>query len=115
MGLPSRIPRAALLFLLSLVRNAFASNGPAISTGPVDDGNFIREAVSTLIVPEAPSPIVGNTVLWVGMGTSNGDLIQGINNNYPPDTLYVAYDPSGPAPRRLEFANELEKRSLFQS
>lgn len=75
------------LALLALVGATLASNGPAISTGPVNDGNFIREAISTLIVPRAPDPINGNTVLWTGMGTSNGDLIQGINNNYPPDTL----------------------------
>jgi hypothetical protein len=74
--------------LLTSIGGALAANGPAFSTGPANhsDNNFIREAVSTLVVPEAPKPIVGNTVLWVGMGTSNGDLIQGINNNYPPDT-----------------------------
>lgn len=76
------------LAAFSLLGPVLAANGPAFSTGPVNQpaGNFIREAVSTLVVPEAPKPIVGNTVLWVGMGTSNGDLIQGINNNYPPDT-----------------------------
>lgn len=64
-----------------------AANGPAFSTGPVGAGSWIREATATLIVPNAPNPIVGNTVLWVGMGTDKGDLIQGINNNYPRDTL----------------------------
>jgi hypothetical protein len=77
----------SLVGFLIWSRGAFAANGPAFSTGPVNQpaGNFIREAISTLVVPEAPGPIVGNTVLWVGMGTSNGDLIQGINNNYPKD------------------------------
>jgi hypothetical protein len=81
--------RPGLVALLIWSCRVFAANGPAFSTGPVNQpaGNFIREAVSTLVVPEAPRPIVGNTVLWVGMGTSNGDLIQGINNNYPRDTL----------------------------
>ena len=78
-----------LSFILPLLQLAVASNGPAYSTGPVSAGNFIREAYATLIVPNPPNPVVGNTVLWVGMGTSNGDLIQAINNNYPADTLYV--------------------------
>ncbi|KAL1617872.1 hypothetical protein SLS56_010794 [Neofusicoccum ribis] len=75
----------AVACLAVLVGSVGAANGPAFSTGPVSSGNFIREATSTLVVPAAPGPVVGNTVLWVGMGTSNGDLIQGINNNYPPD------------------------------
>lgn len=75
--------------MFPLIRVSSAAMGPAYSTGPVSSGNFIREATSTLIVPEAPNPIVGNTVLWVGMGTDAGDLIQAINNNYPPDTLYA--------------------------
>jgi hypothetical protein len=81
--------RLSLVAFLIWSLGAFAANGPAFSTGPVNQppGNFIREATSTLVIPEAPRPIVGNTVLWVGMGTSNGDLIQGINNNYPKDTL----------------------------
>ncbi|GME33922.1 hypothetical protein L218DRAFT_991829 [Neofusicoccum parvum] len=77
--------RIAVACLAVLVGSVGAANGPAFSTGPVSSGNFIREATSTLVVPAAPGPVVGNTVLWVGMGTSNGDLIQGINNNYPPD------------------------------
>lgn len=75
--------------LVTVVGIVRASNGPALSTGPVNSGNFIIAATSTLHVPDAPDPVVGNTVLWVGMGTSSGDLIQGINNNYPPDNLLV--------------------------
>jgi hypothetical protein len=76
-----------LIAFLGSFGSVLAANGPAFSTGPANqpESNFIREAISTLVVPEAPKPIVGNTVLWVGMGTSNGDLIQGINNNYPAD------------------------------
>lgn len=73
--------------ILAVSRLSNAANGPAFSTGPVGSGSWIREATATLIVPNAPNPIVGNTVLWVGMGTDKGDLIQGINNNYPKDTL----------------------------
>lgn len=74
---------------VALISSVQASNGPAYSTGPVSSGNFIRAATATLVVPNPPNPVVGNSVLWIGMGTSNGDLIQAINNNYPPDTLYA--------------------------
>ncbi|KAL0575524.1 hypothetical protein V5O48_006447 [Marasmius crinis-equi] len=73
--------------ILALAQLGLAANGPAFSTGPVGSGSWIREATATLVVPNAPNPAVGNTVLWVGMGTDKGDLIQGINNNYPKDTL----------------------------
>lgn len=74
----------ALVLLFHLTT---ASNGPAFSTGPVGNNSWIREATATLLVPNPPNPVIGNTVLWVGMGTDKGDLIQGINNNYPADTL----------------------------
>ncbi|KAF7198217.1 hypothetical protein HII31_00573 [Pseudocercospora fuligena] len=50
----------------------------ALSTGPVADDTFIREANTTLILPETNSPQTGNLALWPGMGTSGGDLIQGL-------------------------------------
>lgn len=50
----------------------------ALSTGPVSDGSFIREANTTLILPATNSPQTGNLALWPGMGTSGGDLIQGL-------------------------------------
>ena len=78
---------ASVYSLLALTHLGYAAMGPAYSTGPVSSGNFIREASSTLVVPQAPNPIVGNTVLWTGMGTDSGDLIQAITNNYPADTL----------------------------
>jgi hypothetical protein len=59
--------------------------GPAFSTGPVSDDSFIREATSTLVLPQAPSGSSGDTSLWVGMGTSNGDLIQSIADNWQSD------------------------------
>jgi len=66
--------------------------GPAFSTGPVANNTFIREATSTLILPDAPSDSTGDTSLWVGMGTSNGDLIQSIADNYnSSDWLAFAY------------------------
>ncbi|KAI5917763.1 hypothetical protein F4810DRAFT_716157 [Camillea tinctor] len=62
-----------------------AAMGPAFSTGPVADGSFIREATSTLVLPNVPSGSSGITSLWVGMGTSNGDLIQSIADNWQSD------------------------------
>ena len=56
--------------------------GPAFSTGPVASNSFIREATSTLILPNAPTNNKGDLSLWVGMGTSNGDLIQSIADNW---------------------------------
>ena len=50
----------------------------ALSTGPVANGTFIREANTTLILPDTNSPQTGNLALWPGMGTSGGDLIQGL-------------------------------------
>jgi hypothetical protein len=75
--------------IFSFLERAWAANGPAFSTGPVNQpaGNFIREAEATVILPQTPSPPVGDISFWVGMGTSNGDLIQGITNNFPKDTL----------------------------
>ncbi|KAI7083419.1 hypothetical protein KC356_g7574 [Hortaea werneckii] len=50
----------------------------ALSTGPVAQNSFIREANTTLILPDVNSPQTGNLALWPGMGTSDGDLIQGL-------------------------------------
>lgn len=61
-----------------------AAMGPAFSTGPVSDDSFIREATSTLVLPNGPSGGSSDAItsLWVGMGTSNGDLIQSIADNW---------------------------------
>ncbi|GAB7362894.1 hypothetical protein MBLNU230_g3196t1 [Neophaeotheca triangularis] len=63
-----------------------ASFGPAFGTGPVSRGTFIRESNATLILPPASiGSNGGDTALWVGMGTSNADLIQSIASNYDSD------------------------------
>ncbi|PWY91290.1 hypothetical protein BO94DRAFT_488780 [Aspergillus sclerotioniger CBS 115572] len=61
-----------------------AAMGPAFSTGPVSSNSFIREATSTLVLPNGPSGGSSDAItsLWVGMGTSNGDLIQSIADNW---------------------------------
>ena len=50
----------------------------AISTGPTASNSWIREANTTLILPATNSPQTGNLALWPGMGTSGGDLVQGL-------------------------------------
>lgn len=66
-----------------------AAMGPAFSTGPVSSDTFIREATSTLVLPKAPSGSSGDASLWVGMGTSNGDLVQSIADNWQSDDWNV--------------------------
>ncbi|KAI5236750.1 hypothetical protein E4T43_08423 [Aureobasidium subglaciale] len=75
------------LSLVSLFLLPFAIAGPsgfghAFSSGPTADGNWIRTANSTLVVPAPPLPQKGLLSLWVGMGTSNGDLIQALVESY---------------------------------
>lgn len=52
--------------------------GNYFSTGPVAQNSWIREANTTLVLPNLNSPHNGNLGLWPGMGTSNGNLIQGL-------------------------------------
>ncbi|KAF9874221.1 hypothetical protein CkaCkLH20_08204 [Colletotrichum karsti] len=67
---------------VTAVAGVQAAMGPAFSTGPVASDSWIREATSTLVLPAAPANNKGDASLWVGMGTSNGDLIQSIAENY---------------------------------
>lgn len=50
--------------------------GPHFSLGPTT--SWIREATTTLVLPEVPSPQKDRLALWPGMGTSGGDLIQAL-------------------------------------
>ncbi|RAL09419.1 uncharacterized protein BO97DRAFT_168399 [Aspergillus homomorphus CBS 101889] len=50
--------------------------GPYFSLGPTQ--SWIREAKTTLVLPEVPSPVADRLALWPGMGTSGGDLIQAL-------------------------------------
>lgn len=52
--------------------------GNSFSTGPVATDSWIREANTTLVLPALNSPHNGNLALWPGMGTSNGNLVQGL-------------------------------------
>jgi hypothetical protein len=82
---------SALLSALAAVAfmTANAADGPYFSTGPVSSNSFIRESISTLVLPDTPSGSTGDLSLWVGMGTSNGDLIQSIAENWESDDWSV--------------------------
>lgn len=67
----------SVLALAAIAGTASAAFGPAFSTG--QKGTFIREATSTLILPKGGNG--GSVSLWVGMGTTKGDLIQSIADN----------------------------------
>ena len=72
---------SALAAALAVTQAAF---GPAFSTGPTASGVYISSSTATLVVPAAPpaSSNRGDLSLWVGMGTSGGDLIQSIVESY---------------------------------
>lgn len=71
-----------LLVLAAAFTTAHAAFGPAFSTGPTASGVYIYSSTATLVVPDIPSDNSGDLSLWVGMGTSIGDLIQSIVENY---------------------------------
>lgn len=76
--MPSARQILSTLAVAAITSSVEAAMGPAFSTGPVGSNSWIRESTSTLVLPKAPSKQLGNACLWVGMGTSNGDLIQSI-------------------------------------
>ena len=84
------LPRlAAALATALLPTTTLAAMGPAFSTGPVADSTFIRRANATLLLPAVPRNNAGVASLWVGMGTSTGDLIQSIAENWNADSWSV--------------------------
>ncbi|KAL1864019.1 hypothetical protein Daus18300_007984 [Diaporthe australafricana] len=78
-----------MLSALAAAAGVHAAMGPAFSTGPTADDTFIRESWATLVLPSAPSDNSGDLSLWVGMGTSNGDLVQSIAENWSSDDWSV--------------------------
>ncbi|CAN8099929.1 unnamed protein product [Discula destructiva] len=66
--------------------------GPYFSTGATASGVFIKQATATLVLPESSANNHGYLALWVGMGTTNGDLIQSIAACYEcTDTTWQAF------------------------
>lgn len=79
----SLLAKSTLLnLLIPLVSAGPSGFGHACSSGPTADGNWIRTANSTLVVPSPPLPQKGLLSLWVGMGTSDGDLTQALVESY---------------------------------
>ena len=78
-------------FLLAATANA--AFGPAFSTGPTASGVYIYSSTATLTLPDSPSGASSgyDLSLWVGMGTSAGDLIQSITDNSNEDWTVFAY------------------------
>lgn len=72
----------AALTLAAVGAKVEAAFGSAFSTGPTATDTYIVESWATLTLPAVPSDNDGDLSLWVGMGTSNGDLIQSIAENY---------------------------------
>ena len=70
-----------------------AAFGPAFSTGPTASGVYIYSSTATLTLPSGPSGAGSgyDLSLWVGMGTSAGDLIQSITDNANQDWNVFAY------------------------
>lgn len=82
------LPVLTSLTLLGLASGDEITFGPAFSLGPTN--SWIREARTTLVLPEAPSPQVDRLALWPGMGTSKGDLIQALAVSLGDPATYVA-------------------------
>jgi hypothetical protein len=82
-----------LITLFFLTATANAAFGPAFSTGPTASGVYIYSSTATLTLPNGPSGASSgyDLSLWVGMGTSDGDLIQSITDNYNEDWTVFAY------------------------
>lgn len=82
-----------LITLSFLTATAVADFGPAFSTGPTASGVYIYSSTATLTLPNGPSGAGSgyDLSLWVGMGTSDGDLIQSITDNYNGDWTVFAY------------------------
>lgn len=85
------MPGLASLAVLSVLGLANGQSnigfGPAFSLGPTQ--SWIREARTTLVLPEAPSPQADRLALWPGMGTSSGDLIQALAVSFSDPAAYV--------------------------
>lgn len=83
--MPSLVQKLSVLAgAMGIAQAAF---GPYFSTGPTASGVYIQQATATLILPDAPSGNTGDLSLWVGMGTSDGDLIQSIADCYVSGSL----------------------------
>lgn len=83
-----RLETLAALAVLGLANaQSTVGFGPYFSLGPTQ--SWIREATTTLVLPEVPSPVADRLALWPGMGTSGGDLIQALAVSFSDPNAYV--------------------------
>lgn len=74
--------RTALFMVAALGCVSANSIGPAFNTGPAASDTFIKEAISTLILPDSPKGSSGDLLISAGMDTTNGeDLIRFLATN----------------------------------
>jgi hypothetical protein len=89
--LTSNMSATKALALLSLLGLASCQTtvgfGPYFSLGPTS--SWIREATTTLVLPDTPSPQKDRLALWPGMGTSGGDLIQALAVSFADPAAYA--------------------------
>ena len=85
------------------ILSAFAAMGLAFSTGQTADDAFVCESWATLVLHSILSDNSEVLSLWVGMETSNGDLVQGFAENHSSDNwnvyAYTLMSTSGPFTR----------------
>lgn len=97
---------------MTAIASVNAAMGPAFSTGPVASDSFIRESTSTLVLPKTPSGSSGDASLWVGMGTSNGDLIQSIADNWESTSWSIfAYTLLSTSGKWITFVSDVQDKN----
>jgi hypothetical protein len=74
--------------VLALIQQSLAAFGPALRTTTTASDAWIEEAVATLILGNAPSPMTGDVALWTGLLTDKDDFLQGIAENSLPNGGY---------------------------
>lgn len=67
--------------LLALVSPSYANDD--IVSLFVPSGNYIEEAVATLVVGDIPNPITGDIALWSAIMLDRQDFLQGVTQNSP--------------------------------
>ncbi|KAH6718549.1 hypothetical protein BKA61DRAFT_670970 [Leptodontidium sp. MPI-SDFR-AT-0119] len=99
--MPSLRKFTPLVLLAAMVDAAF---GPYFSTGPTASGVYIYSSTATVTLPNSPSGAGSgyDLSLWVGMGTSLGDLVQSITDNFNSGWSVYAYTLKSTGPNSQE-------------
>lgn len=71
----------AVAALLALISPSYANVDIVSLFFP--NGNFIEEAVATLVVGNIPNPITGDIALWSAIMLDQQDFLQGVTQNSP--------------------------------